>query len=178
MADYRKSAGAISPSIGTPPLVAEASRENATSSVAIRPSRINLRYISDSSVTTTPLTNFAPRIGLAYQLTPKFVTRAGYGIFYGGFENVGGAPDPGYTYPYAVNLGFFRKNDVSPLVYPNGQRATLEAGLSAANPDPASPNFDAHGLGLLGFERPWKTAYTQQWNRSEEHTSELQSQMY
>jgi hypothetical protein len=125
---------------------------------------IKLQYIGDSSVSTTPLTNFAPRIGLAYQLTPKFVTRAGYGIFYGGFENVGGAPDPGYTYPYAVNLAFFRKNDVSPLVYPNGQRATLEAGLSAANPDPASPNFDAHGLGLLGFERPWKTAYTQQWN--------------
>jgi len=31
--------------------------------------------------------NFAPRIGFAYQVTPKLVVRAGYGIFYGGFEN-------------------------------------------------------------------------------------------
>lgn len=127
---------------------------------------IKLRYINGSSVSTTPLTNFAPRVGLAYQITPKLVTRAAYGIFYGGFENVGGAPDPGYTYPFAVNLGFFRPNDFSPLIYPNGQQATLEAGLLAANPDPASPNFDAHGLSLLGYQRPWKTAYTQQWNIS------------
>src|SRR5713226_1109727 len=125
---------------------------------------IQLRYINDNSISTTPLTNLAPRIGLAYQLTPRLVARAAYGIFYGGFENIGGGPDPGYTYPYAVNLAFFAPNDVSPLVYPNGQRATLEAGLSAANPDPTSPNFDPHGLGLLGLERPWKTAYTQQWN--------------
>ncbi len=125
---------------------------------------IQLRYINDPSISTTPLNNFAPRIGLAYQLTPRLVARAGYGIFYGGFENIGGAPDPGYTYPYAVNLAFFAPNDVSPLLYPNGQQATLENGLSAANPDPTSPNFDPHGLGLLGLERPWKTAMTQQWN--------------
>ena len=130
---------------------------------------IRLNYISGSSVSTTPLTNFAPRVGLAYLVTPKLVMRAGYGIFYGGFENIGGAPDPGYNYPFAVNLGFFRPNDFSPLFYPNGQQATLEAGLLAANPDPASPNFDAHGLSLLGFQRPWKTAYTQQWNLSSQY---------
>jgi hypothetical protein len=31
----------------------------------------------------TPRTNFAPRIGFAYQLTPGTVIRGGYGIFYG-----------------------------------------------------------------------------------------------
>ena len=128
---------------------------------------IGLKYISGSSVFTTPLTNFAPRIGLAYQPTPKLVARAGYGIFYGGFENLGGAPDPGYNYPFAVNLGFFAPNgNILPLTYPNGQQATLENGLSAANPDPASPNFSPNGLGLVGFQRPWKTAYTQEWNWS------------
>jgi hypothetical protein len=33
---------------------------------------------------------FAPRLGLAYQINPKLVVRAGYGIFYGFPENVGG----------------------------------------------------------------------------------------
>ena len=58
---------------------------------------IGLKYLSGSSIFTTPLTNFAPRVGLAYQFTSKLVARAAYGVFYGGFENIGGAPDPGYA---------------------------------------------------------------------------------
>jgi hypothetical protein len=128
---------------------------------------IGLKYLSGSSIFTTPLTNFAPRIGLAYQLTSKLVARGGYGMFYGGFENLGGAPDPGYDYPFTVNLSFSPPNgNILPLLYPNGQQATLENGLTAANPDPASPNFSPNGLGLIGFQRPWKTAYTQEWNGS------------
>jgi hypothetical protein len=116
---------------------------------------------------TTPYNNFAPRVGLAYQITSKLVTRAAYGMFYGGFENIGGAPDPGYNYPWSVNLGFFAPNgNILPLTYPNGQYATLENGLAAANPDPASPNFSPKGLGLVGYDRPWKTSYVQEWNGS------------
>jgi len=33
--------------------------------------------------------NFAPRIGFAYQVTPKLVVRGGWGMFYNGFENRG-----------------------------------------------------------------------------------------
>ncbi|HKW17977.1 MAG TPA: TonB-dependent receptor [Terriglobales bacterium] len=128
---------------------------------------IALNYLSASSIFTTPLTNFAPRVGLAYQFTPKLVVRAAYGVFYGGFENLGGAPDPGYNYPFTANLSFFAPNgNILPLTYPNAQYATLENGLTAANPDPASPNFSPKGLGLVGFQRPWKTAYTQEWNGS------------
>ena len=128
---------------------------------------IGLTYLSGSSIFTTPLTNFAPRVGLAYQFTPKLVARAAYGMFYGGFENLGGAPDPGYDYPFTANLGFFAPNgNILPLTYPNAQFATLENGLTAANPDPASPNFSPAGLNLIGFQRPWKTAYTQEWNGS------------
>ncbi len=128
---------------------------------------IGLKYLDDSSIFTTPLTNFAPRVGLAYQITSKLVARGGYGIFYGGFENLGGAPDPGYDYPFTANLAFSAPNgNILPLLYPNGQQATLENGLTAANPDPSSPNFSPNGLGLIGFQRPWKTAYTQEWNGS------------
>ncbi len=127
---------------------------------------IELTYLDESSVSTTPRKNFAPRVGAAYQITPDLVVRGAYGRFYAGFENLGGAPDPGYNYPFAVNLGFFRSNDVSPLTYPNGERATLEGGLTAADPNPASPNFSPAGLSLIGFQRPWKNGRTDQWNVS------------
>ena len=43
----------------------------------------------------------APRIGFAYQVTPKFVARGGFGLFYNGFENRGYFPNLG------ENLGTF-----------------------------------------------------------------------
>ena len=44
--------------------------------------------------------DFGPRLGLAYQLNPKTVIRAGYGIFYGGEENQGGNPNRGEGIPF------------------------------------------------------------------------------
>ena len=156
---------------GTPQYVIPSSQRNAPLSsdftALLAKDGIGLSYISGNSLFTTPKTNFAPRIGLAYQVTPKLVARAAYGIFYGGFENIGGAPDPGYNYPWAVNLSFFAPNgNILPLTYPNGQSATLENGLLAANPDPTSPNFSPNGLSMVGYDRPWKTSYVQEWNGS------------
>lgn len=126
---------------------------------------IKLNYVNSSKIGTAPKKDFAPRVGLAYQITPKLVGRAGYGIFYGAFENVGSA-EPASNYPFTVQLFFFRPNDVSPLLYANGQQATLEAGLSAADPNPNSPNFVANGLGLTAFQTSGADPYTQQWNLS------------
>lgn len=42
-------------------------------------------------LTHDPKKNFAPRLGIAYQLGPKTVLRTGYGIFYGFAEQVNGA---------------------------------------------------------------------------------------
>ena len=41
------------------------------------------------SLVHTDGNNFAPRLGLAYQATPKTVVRSGFGIFYGRDENLG-----------------------------------------------------------------------------------------
>jgi len=46
------------------------------------------------------LTNWGPRIGIAYQLTQKTVVRGGYGLFYGGEENQGGSPNRGEGVPF------------------------------------------------------------------------------
>src|SRR5205823_13399991 len=51
-------------------------------------------------------TNFAPRFGFAYQVTPKFVARGGFGIFYNGFENRGYSPNIGENYPFQFNFHF------------------------------------------------------------------------
>jgi len=127
---------------------------------------IQLKYVGGSSIISTPLTDFAPRIGLAYQITPKLVARAAYGMFFSGFENIGGSPDPGYNYPFAVNLGFFAPSQVAPLIYANGQQATLENGLTAADPNPDSPNFNPEGLAPTAYQTRWKTGYVQEWNGS------------
>jgi hypothetical protein len=127
---------------------------------------IALRYIGGSSVSETPLVDLAPRFGLAYQINSRLVARGGYGIFYGGFENLGGSPDPGFNYPFAINLSTNNTNGNSgPIIYADGQPASLELGLSSFTPNPDSPNFVAGSLGTA-FQRDTRTAYTQQWNGS------------
>lgn len=51
--------------------------------------------------------NFAPRIGLAYQLTPRLVVRSAFGIFYGGAESGPYSnPSPGFNPPFFVGTSF------------------------------------------------------------------------
>src|SRR5207237_10838093 len=57
-------------------------------------------------------TNFGPRIGLAYRVTPKFVVRAGAGMFYGGFEN--SVIETYVDFPFQFNLSY-------PSLVPNAQ---------------------------------------------------------
>ena len=94
---------------------------------------INLVY-SDaygSGLSVIQKNNFAPRVGFAYQVSPKFVVRGGYGIYYGAFENRGGSPSLGYNYPFQYKFHFPTPDSVSPVTYPNGTIATLENGLSS-----------------------------------------------
>src|SRR5204862_1788714 len=60
-------------------------------------------------------TNFAPRFGFAYQVTPKFVARGGFGMFYNGFENRGYSPNLGENYPYQFSFSYFEQNDAKPI---------------------------------------------------------------
>ncbi|MBL8150677.1 MAG: TonB-dependent receptor [Blastocatellia bacterium] len=94
--------------------------------------------------------NFAPRIGIAYQLFPKLgtVVRAGTGIFY----------DLGYT---------FTGNAISSGTFPYGNRI-FAAGLSLndpllSNPIPSSGLEPPFGY-LLGYEPGYKLPYTLQYN--------------
>lgn len=107
-------------------------------------------------------TNFAPRFGVAYQISPKLVVRGGYGIYYGAFENRGGSPSLGYNYPFQYTFSYPAPSPVAPIQYPNGAPATLENGLTAIPLDPTA--VTANGLNLRGIQLHYKTPYVQSYN--------------
>jgi hypothetical protein len=112
--------------------------------------------------------NFAPRIGFAYQVTPKFVARGGFGIFYNGFENRGYSPNLGENYPFQFNFNFGSPNDWTPRTFPGcstagpGGTATFETGFSCTPLDPTL--VLANGLGLRGIQFNYQTPYTMSGN--------------
>jgi hypothetical protein len=112
------------------------------------------------------LNNFAPRIGLAYQITDKLVLRTGYGIFYGGQENGPYSnPSPGFNPPFFSIQSF-----------------NVNCGLASANPAPGQtdcsiPNFNVLSQGfpatslsdpntplLFSVDPNLRTPYNQQWH--------------
>ena len=106
-------------------------------------------------------TNFAPRIGFAYQIGSRIVVRGGYGIFYGGFENIGG-DNLGGNYPFLYTFNFPAPDPSHPITYSNGQTATLEEGFLGI---PLSPLLvNPQGLLLKGIQYNYKTPYTQSYN--------------
>ncbi len=117
----------------------------------------------------TQKNNFAPRVGFAYQVTPKLVARGGFGISYNSFENQGYGPNIGENYPFVFNFSYSPQvptgsngglQAVSPISYNTpwagcstagpGGTATIGAGLSCVQFTPA--NVNAQGLGLEGLQ--------------------------
>ncbi len=104
--------------------------------------------------------NFSPRVGFAYQVTPKLVWRGGYGIFYGGFEN--SVIETYVDFPYQFNLVYPNLVPNAPITFPNGSIATLETGLTGIPLTSAAVEPD--GVAFLGEDYHMKTPYTQGYN--------------
>ncbi len=118
---------------------------------------------------TSQKTNFAPRLGFAYQVSPKLVARGGFGIFYNGFENRGFSPNIGENYPFQFQFSFFNPDDNHPILFKDAAgtpcptagpigNATFEQGFSCTPLDPLLVN--AKGLGLLGIQFDYITPYS------------------
>ncbi|HEX3103414.1 MAG TPA: TonB-dependent receptor, partial [Terriglobales bacterium] len=114
---------------------------------------------------TSQTTNFAPRFGFAYQLSPKLVVRGGAGMFYNGFENRGYSPNLGENYPFQFSFQFQQKNDATPINQFAGCSAatptggpTLETGFACIPLDPLAVN--AQGLQLRGIQFAYQTPYS------------------
>jgi hypothetical protein len=106
-------------------------------------------------------TNFSPRIGFAYQITPKLVARGGYGIFYGGFEN--STIETYVDFPFQFELNYPNLTPYQPIAFANGSLGTLETGLSALVPLTSAAASPA-GVSFTGEDFHMKTPYTQGYN--------------
>jgi len=119
----------------------------------------------------TQKTNFAPRVGFAYELTPKLVTRGGFGLFYNSFENQGYGPNIGENYPFVFNFNFVPQGTdsaVNPVSLNTpfsgcstagpGGTATFESGFSCIPLTPTA--VKANGLGLQGLQFDYQTPRT------------------
>jgi outer membrane receptor protein involved in Fe transport len=103
------------------------------------------------SLTRTDFNNFAPRLGVAYQATPKTVVRAGFGMFYGRDEDVGIQRRLPNNPPF-ISSATFTGDQTNPAFL-------LRDGLPAGALSLASPNSDVNS-----FPFNFLTPYVIQWN--------------
>jgi hypothetical protein len=124
---------------------------------------ISLACTGNSGLGSFQSLNFAPRLGFAYRVTPKFVVRGGYGISYGALDNIGFGPTLGNNYPFLYTVAYGSPDNVHPDVYPNGSIATLENGLAGAQLQDTTL-VNGAGLTLVGRQWNFNTPYTQSMN--------------
>ncbi|MGA2048447.1 MAG: TonB-dependent receptor [Terracidiphilus sp.] len=133
----------------------------------------------------TQKANYAPRIGVAYEISRKWVARGGFGLFFNSFENQGYGPNIGENYPFVFNLNPSihadpsypsAESQVAPLSYNTpyagngpgqaggsgcagpGGTASFESGFSCIPLTPTAVN--ALGLGLQGLQFDYQTPRT------------------
>jgi hypothetical protein len=98
------------------------------------------------------MNNFAPRLGIAYQLNPKTTLRLGYGIFYA-TNNLWEQQGPRGQWPYAIGEAFSDQN----WPFPNRPIETF----FSANTDVTPGYVPGAGFSLNRMNR---SSYTQQYN--------------
>ena len=99
--------------------------------------------------------NFSPRVGFAYQLTPKTVIRSGYGIFYSSYESGPlSIPNPGNNPP------FYAESDFNPVSFavPNPVVNKLSGGF------PANVFAEPAAVPLFSLDPNFRDPYVQHWN--------------
>ncbi len=101
--------------------------------------------------------NFAPRFGLAYQLSDSTVVRSAYGIFWAFEDN--GTFLPMFNFPFRFSAGF-PSDQLNP-------ESTLR--LDTGFPPNALTEFVPAVQGLLTRDFNFRPAYIQQWNFTLEH---------
>jgi len=116
-------------------------------------------------------TNFAPRIGLAYKLTNKLVARAGYGVFYSGYESGPWSnPSPGFNPPFFVTENYNTPCSAPSVNPAAGQTDCSIPGFSHFYQGfPGNSLIDPNTPQLLELDPRIRSPYTQQWHLTTEY---------
>jgi len=137
-------------------------------------SELQVQSIGSPGLISPDLNNFAPRIGLSYQLSNKLVLRTGYGIFYGGQESGPFSnPSPGYNPPYSATQAYAPPCSSRSANPAPGQTDCSISGalplnvLSQGFSGPSgtvNPLSDPNTPSLYTLDPRLVTPYTQQWH--------------
>ena len=109
--------------------------------------------------------DIGPRIGIAYNIFPKTVIRAGYGIFYSGEENQGGNPNRGESAPFNFSPSLARTASVGSF-QPNPAFANGNAtgGLTVGFPQNVLNGYPAASLQFRSVATNFINPMVQKWN--------------
>ena len=89
---------------------------------------VSVQYVDNERLVNGQKTNFAPRVGFAYQAAKDTVVRSGFGIFYGGLMSEGNT-NLGANFPFSNQASFITPScvvDDCPSLYAQG--ISLEQG--------------------------------------------------
>ncbi len=125
---------------------------------------VALQYVNNPYLVNAQKTNFAPRLGFAYQLDPQTVIHGGFGIFYGGLESEG-ANNLGNNYPFLLDSSLNHVN-CAPNNCPS-IGVTIESGLSKQIAS-GLENFVSFPS-FKSTDPNVKTAYTADYNLMAQH---------
>jgi hypothetical protein len=137
----------------------------ATFATALANEGISIQTLSGSLAKVQHL-NFAPRVGVSDRFTDRFVMRAGFGIFYGGIEDIGGGALPTENFPVEYTVTRTATNAATPITADNsiGLLETTFANLPLA-PSTVNPA----GLPIIGYQYNAATPYVEGFNLSFEY---------
>jgi hypothetical protein len=137
------------------------------SNVALTPTFAALLQVNHNAspgLINPDLNNFAPRIGIAYQLGQRLVLRSAYGVFYNGGENGPYSnPSQGFNPPYFVGTAFN-----APCGLPSYNAAAEDCSVPGLrqlmNGFPATALVDPNVPTLFSMDPNLRTPYVQQWH--------------
>lgn len=122
---------------------------------------IQLQYSKNRSLVQSQKTNFAPRLGISYQVSNRVVIRSGAGLFYGGLENVGNYPNLGVNYPYDIEQFWGAPSCNAGATSCSTNGATLAGG---------PPTGGLSTPSLRGADPKWQSSYSIEQNLSVQYS--------
>ena len=134
---------------------------------ALQEDNISIKYSSNHYLIDYPFFNWGPRLGISYKLDERSVIRAGFGLFYGGLESVGFAPNLGLNYPFTERPSLTNPGNL-PCISSNGcltDGINLATGYTAFLANGGLSNF-VGTPSLNGIANNIKTPSTEQFNLS------------